>query len=137
MPRKNTLRGCIIMKWKASGSHETVQYDQVLQWAKDCDSDFKKRGLEPASIFRKYVKSDDERSMKTYLKGERFPFRIVDGYISGGRVLELAPPRMSTSIDNARRACLKCGRLNLVDAVYCSYCRQLMPRGPAEEAFNR
>jgi hypothetical protein len=137
MSRKDTLRGCILMKWKASGSNESVQYAQVLQWAKDCDYDFRRRGLNPAPVFRKYLESGDER-LKTYLKGERFPCRIVDDSIRLGSVQKMPPPpRISSAGDIARRACLKCGRLNLVDAVYCSYCRQTMPRGPEEEAFNR
>jgi hypothetical protein len=136
MPRKDTLRGCIVMKWKASGSSAMVPYDQVLEWAKDCDHDFRRRGLNPAPVFRNYLESGDER-LKTYVKGERFQFRIVDEPMSIGGIRQSAPP-LGTPIasDTARRACLKCGRLNLVDAVYCSYCRQPMPRGPAEEALN-
>ena len=137
MSRKDTLRGCIMMKWKASGSNESVQYNQVLQWAKDCDHDFRKRGLNPAPVFRTYLESGDER-LKTYLKGERPPFRIVDDSTSLVGIQKSSTlSRILPNIDGARRACLKCGRLNLVDAIYCSYCRQPMPRGVEEEVFGR
>jgi hypothetical protein len=137
MSRKNALRGCIIMKWKTSGSNEFVQYDQVLQWAKDCDHDFRKRGLNPAPAFRNYLESGGER-LKTYLRGERFPFHIVDDSNSPGSIQKYSTSsRVLSTGDSARRACLQCGRLNLLDAIYCSYCRQAMPRGPNEEVFNR
>ncbi len=128
MTRINTLRGCIIMKWKASGSSALVQYEKVLEWAKDCDSDLKSQNLNPAPVFRKHLEDEDEQYVKTFLKGCRFPFRIVNDNIS---IIEkqqvVHSPIVSTS-SSAWRVCLKCGRLNLVDAVFCSYCGQAMPR---------
>lgn len=132
MARKDSLRGCIVMKWIASGGDPIVAYDQVLQWAQDCDHEFRGRGLNPAPVFRSYLENRDAR-VKTYLRGERFEFRILDESARMEHIRQsLSPPQTPSISDTARRACLKCGLLNLVDAVYCSYCRQRMPRGPAE-----
>ena len=51
MNRKDTVRGCIIINWRASGSSEVVYYEQLLGWAKECCNDFNKRGLDPAPEF--------------------------------------------------------------------------------------
>jgi len=79
MPRKDSLRGCIIGEWKASGSPAAVQYNQVLAWARKCDRGFGNRGLDPAPKFRNDLRSGKDREVKAYLRGERFPFRMVDG----------------------------------------------------------
>ena len=74
---QTNLRGCIIEKWKDDGSPKSVQYNQVLKWAIECDSDLESRGLNPAKEFRKHLKNRDDNYLKSYLQGDRFPFDIV------------------------------------------------------------
>jgi len=77
MSGETSLRGCIIGKWEDDDSPLSVQYDQVLQWATDCDSDFESRGLNPAPVFRGHLKNRNDTAVSWYLHGNRFPFRIV------------------------------------------------------------
>jgi len=72
----NSLRDCIIMKWEADGSPQSVQYNRVLDWAMECDSDFERRGLNPAPAFRKYLKARHPL-LKSYLKRMHFRFTTV------------------------------------------------------------
>lgn len=128
MNRKDSLRGCVIAKWKASGSHASEQYGQVLVWAKECDHSLGMQGLNPAKEFRKRLESEDEQYVKAFLRGCRFPFRIVDDSIGPVGIQQTVRSNKELMSNAGWRACLKCGRLNFVDAVYCSYCGQAMPR---------
>ena len=73
MSGETSLRGCIIGKWEDDDSPLSVQYDQVLQWATDCDSDFESRGLNPAPVLREHIKNRD-KGLRSYLRGNRFHF---------------------------------------------------------------
>ena len=128
MNRKDSLRGCVIAKWKASGSHVSVQYKQVLAWARECDHSLDTQGLNPAKEFRKQLEGENEQYAKAWLRGCRFPFRIVEDDLSPVSIQQTVRPSKALTSNSGWRACLKCGRLNFVDAVYCSYCGQLMPR---------
>jgi len=128
MVRNDAVRGNIILRWSANGSPEIVNYAQLLVWAKECVRDFTNRGINPAPKFFGQMEKGNEQYVKTWLKTSRFPFRIVNESISASGIKQAVhPPIVPTSI-SGWRVCLKCGRLNLVDAVFCSYCGQSMPK---------
>jgi hypothetical protein len=129
MSRRDTVRGCIIIKWQAAGSEALVEYEKVLAWAKECCNDFSRRGLNPAPEFIDKLKRGNEKYVKTWLKGCRFPFRIVDEFISTINKQQVLPASTIVATPTSSlRVCLKCGRINLMDAIFCSYCGQTMPR---------
>lgn len=127
MVRRNSLRGCMILKWRGAGSPESVRYSQVQQWATDCDDDLRKRGVNPATVFRGHLEKRDDDKARQYLRGERFPFTIIDDLSVTINNRQPFPSKSGPKASDGWRACLKCGRLNLVDAIYCSYCAQPMP----------
>jgi len=134
MQRKNSLRGCVMSKWRASGGDATVQYEEVLAWARDCDHDLSRQGFNPAPEFRSHLERGDEQYLRTYLRGCRFPFRMVDDSIGSASVQQMVRSTKTLASNGPWwRACLKCGRLNLLDAVYCSYCGKDMPRDTKRE----
>jgi len=140
MANRNSLRGGIIARWIESGSPAEVPYTDLLQWASECDEALRERALDPAPRFREFLQNGDHDALKNYLKGQRFQFGILDE--TGGRASPQTGrrlPETPTVIGiESLRVCLRCGRLNFVDGVFCSYCGGGMPRErsnrPATEA---
>jgi len=73
MAGETSFRGCVVGKWEADGSPEWVEYNRVLDWAIECDSDFESRGLNPAPVLREHIKNRD-KGLRSYLRGNRFHF---------------------------------------------------------------
>jgi hypothetical protein len=69
--RKNSVRGMVVAKWQAAGEPDW-DIHQTLRICKDVDGKLEAAGFEPAPKFRKAVKKDDNKYLRTWTFGCHF-----------------------------------------------------------------
>ena len=69
--RRNSVRGGVIARWQAAGEPKW-EVHQTLRVCKDVDGKLEAAGFEPAPKFRKAVKKDDEKYLRTWTFGCHF-----------------------------------------------------------------